>query len=285
MPFVLAQTETPDVEGTLDELSQLTTTDWLVAGSIVVAAVIIGLLLRAATTRALRSKGQLLSRLIGRFVLGLAVAVGLVYALNQVGVAIGPLLGLLGLLGLALALALQEVLSNFIAGVMLSLQRPFRVGDEIKTAGHEGRVEDVSLRTTTLRTFDGVQVHVPNAMVWEQPIENFTTLGLRRSTLPVGVGYDTDLDATKALLVETVEGVNGVEADPAPQAFVHEFADSSINYAVHFWHQPQAASEWSVRDEVARKIKKALDDAGVEIPFPQLVLHVEEVPDELGNDG
>ncbi|MDX1469820.1 MAG: mechanosensitive ion channel family protein, partial [Acidimicrobiia bacterium] len=216
-----------------------------------------------------------LSRLIGRLVFGLVVAIGLVYALNQVGVAIGPLLGLLGLLGLALALALQEVLSNFIAGVMLSLQRPFRVGDEIKTAGYEGRVEDVSLRTTTMRTFDGVQVHVPNATVWEEPIENFTTLGLRRTTLPVGVGYETDLDATKALLVETVRSVEGVEADPAPQAFVHEFGDSSINYAVHYWHQPQRASEWSVRDEVARKIKKALDKADVEIPFPQLVLHMD----------
>lgn len=281
MSFTLAQGDAPDVEDTLNELSQLTATDWLIAGSIVVGAVIAGAVLRAITVRALQNRGQLLSRLIGRLVFGITAAFGLVYALNQVGVAIGPLLGLLGLLGLALALAFQEVLSNFIAGIMLSLQRPFRVGDEILTADYEGRVEDVSLRTTTLRTFDGVEVHVPNSTVWEEPIENFTALGARRTTLAVGVGYDTDLDTTQQLLVETAQAVDGVESDPPVQAFVHEFGDSSINYAVRFWHQPDRASEWSIRDETARQIKKALDNADVEIPFPQMVLHVEEIPDSL----
>lgn len=281
MYFVVAQTDGPDVDETLNELSQLTVGDWLIAASIVVGAVIVGIILRAITTRALRSRGQLLSRLIGRLLFGVVIALGLVYALNQVGVAIGPLLGLLGLLGLALALAFQQVLSNFIAGIMLSLQRPFNVGDEIKTADYEGRVEDVSLRTTTLRTFDGVRVHIPNAMVWEEPIENFTALGTRRTTLAVGVSYDTDLDATQRLLLETVQPVEGVESDPAPEAFVYEFGDSSINYAVRFWHQPRRASQWSVRDETARRIKKAFDDEGVEIPFPQVVLHVEEVPGEI----
>lgn len=279
--FVAAQTETPDVEDTLNELSQLTATDWLIAGSIVVAAVIIGIAVRLFISRALSSRGQLVSRLVSRLAFGLVVALGFVYALNQVGVSIGPLLGLLGLFGLALALAFQEVLGNFIAGIMLSLQRPFRVGDEIRTTGYEGTVEDVSLRTTTIRTFDGVQVYIPNNEVWMSAIENSTETELRRTTLALGVSYDTDLDSAQQLILDAAAEVQGVVDDPAPQAFVHEFGDSSINFAVRFWHRAPIATEWKVRDEVARGLKRALDDAGVEIPFPQLDLHVQEVPADM----
>ncbi len=279
-----AQTEAPDVEETLSELSRLTATDWLIAGAIIVGALLIGLALRALTTKALSGKGPLMARLVGRLVFGLVLAFGLVYALNQVGVSIGPLLGFLGLFGLALALAFQEVLGNFIAGIMLSIQRPFRVGDEIRSSGYEGVVEDVSLRTTTIRTFDGVQVYIPNNEVWKNAIENSTETDLRRTTFALGVGYGDDLDSAQKLILETLERVEGVADEPAPQAFVHEFGDSSINYAVRYWHGSPIADEWRVRDEVARSLKRALDDAGVEIPFPQLDLHVQAVPTELSNN-
>ena len=274
----IAQSESPDVEETLSELSALTAADWLIAGSIVVGAFLIGWILRRLTSRALAGQGPLISRLVGRLVFGLVLAFGFVYALNQVGVSIGPLLGLLGLLGLALALAFQEVLANFIAGIMLSVQRPFRVGDEIRTSGYEGVVEDVSLRTTTLRTFDGVQVYIPNSEVWKNAIENSTETSLRRTTLALGVSYSDDLDAAQRLILDTLSSVDGVVAEPAPQAFVHEFGDSSINFAVRFWHESGIADEWKVRDEAARRLKRDLDDAGVEIPFPQLDLHVQRLP-------
>jgi small conductance mechanosensitive channel len=277
----VAQTETPDVEETFSELSQLTATDWLIAGAIVLGAVAIGLVVRFAISRVLYSRGRLVSRLISRLAFGLLVALGFVYALNQVGVSIGPVLGLLGLFGLALALAFQDVLGNFIAGIMLSIQRPFRVGDEIRASDYEGTVEDVSLRTTTVHTFDGVQVYIPNNEVWTNAIENSTETELRRTTLPLGVSYDTDLDAAQELILETVRGLDEVVEEPAPQAFVHEFGDSSINYAVRFWHESPIATEWRVRDEAARSLKRALDDAGVEIPFPQLDLHVQQVPADL----
>lgn len=278
-----AQTDSPDVEGTINELSQLTVGDWLIAGAIVLGGILVGWILRSVTSKALSSQGQLISRLVGRLVFGVVFAIGVVYALNQVGVSIGPLLGLLGLLGLALALAFQEVLANFIAGIMLSIQRPFRVGDEVRSAGYEGVVEDVSLRTTTLRTFDGVQVHIPNNEVWKNAIENSTETGLRRTTLAVGVGYSDDLDFTQDLILRTLTSIDGVAEEPAPQALVHEFGDSSVNYAVRYWHESPIAQEWKVRDEVARRLKRALDDAGVEIPFPQLDLHVQAVPSELSS--
>lgn len=277
LQVLLAQTDTEPVEDTFEELSRLTPSDWLVAGSLVVASIVIGLIVRALVVRAIRGRaGHLISALIGRLIVAGFVAVGLVYALNQIGVSIGPLLGLLGLFGFAMALAFQDILANFIAGVMISVQRPFRVGDEVSTAGFEGVVEDVSLRSVTLRSFDGVRVIVPNATVWDGPIETFTALGSRRTDLSLGVAYDSDLDEAQRLIVETVKSVDGVADEPAPAALVHEFADSSINFSVRFWHDPDVASEWHVRDRIARLLKRRLDDAGVEIPFPQLVLHRSE---------
>ena len=273
MAPLLAQTDT-DVEETLSELSSLTAADWIVAGSIIVGAIIIGLLVQRLSRRAfLDRSGTLVANLIGRLALFLILAVGFVYALSQVGVSMAPLLGLLGLLGLAFALAFQEVLGNVIAAVMLSIRRLFKVGDEIRSAGYEGTVEDVTLRTVTLMTFDGVRVFIPNSTVWEEPLENTTALSQRRTTLAVGVGYDSDLDAAQELMLDSLRSAEGVRDDPSPQALVHEFGDSSINFAVRFWHDPHIADEWKVRDTVARRLKRDLDGAGIEIPFPQIVLH------------
>lgn len=268
-----AQTDS-GAEDALEELASLTLQDWLWAGGIVVVGGLIAWLARSLFVRLLKDRaGTLVAKLIGRVAAFVVLALALVYALNQVGVSIGPLLGLLGLAGLALALALQDVLANFIAGVMISLKRPFRVGDQIGTADHEGTVEDVSLRVVTLRTFDGVEVFIPNSTVWDEPLRNFTSLGGRRTELAVGVGYATDLDEAQRVLLEAMKGVDGVRDEPAPAAFVHEFGDSSINFAVRFWHDPHVAEEWAVRDELARRIKRDLDRAGIEIPFPQIVLH------------
>ena len=255
----------------MDQLTELSATDWLVAGSIVLGAFLVGMVLKRLTTRVVEPHGLLLARLLGRFALAGTLAVGLVYALNRINVAIAPLLGFLGLFGLAFALAFQEVLGNFIAGVMLSIRRPFKAGDEVSTSGYEGRVEDVNLRTTTLRLFDGVEAYIPNSMIWSNPIENFTARQIRRTTLDIGVGYGTDLDAARALLVDTLDAIDQIERDPRPQAFVHEFGESSINIALMFWHSSDIASQWEVRDRVARDVKEALDDAGVEIPFPHVV--------------
>lgn len=273
MMTFFAQTDS-GAEDALEELASLTLQDWLWAGGIVVVGGLIAWLARTLFVRLLKDRaGTLVAKLIGRVAAFVLLALALVYALNQVGVSIGPLLGLLGLAGLALALALQDVLANFIAGVMISLKRPFRVGDEIGTADHEGIVEDVSLRVVTLRTFDGVEVFIPNSTVWDEPLRNFTSLGGRRTELAVGVGYDTDLDEAQRILTEAMKAIDGVRDEPGPAAFVHEFGDSSINFAVRFWHDPHVAEEWAVRDELARRIKRDLDRAGIEIPFPQIVLH------------
>lgn len=272
MAFMWLQT-TGDPTASLNELGELSLADWLWAIGIIVVAGVAAMLVRRLTLKTLEpSVAPFVARLLARLVALVAFGLGFVYALDRVGVSIAPILGLLGLFGLAIAFAFQEVLENFIAGVFLSVRRPFSEGDEITTDDYEGVVEDVSLRAVTMKTYDGQRVYIPNASVWRNPIVNHTELDSRRTTLVVGVGYDTDLQEAGTLLEETLRSVEGVHLDPAPQAYAHEFADSSINYALRFWHDSTIASVWKVRDGVTKAVKRALDDANIEIPFPQRVI-------------
>lgn len=284
---VLAQSTTDSTDSSdgdsLAELSALTLSDWLWAGGLIVAAVVLAIIGKRVTEKIIAARADdLVARLLGRLVALGIFAVGFVYSLNQVGVSIAPLLGILGLLGLALAFAFQEILENFIAGILMSLRRPINTGDQVTTSGHSGTVEDINLRSVELRTYSGERVYVPNSKVWKDVIVNHTELGLRRTTLDVGVEYDADLDRATSAILEAVRGTDDVAADPAPEAFVHTFGASSIDIAIRFWHEPQKAVEWKVRDAVARRVKKALDDVGIGIPFPQRVVTFTNSPAERG---
>lgn len=265
--MVYAQEE---AEEALESLSRLTPMDWLIAGGIILGGVILARLVSALLGRLLSriSTSTHASRLVARFGAYLIVVFAFVYALNSVNVPIAPLLGALGLIGIALAFAFQDILENFIAGLGMQLRRPMRPGDEVMTNDYEGVVRDITLRTVQMTTFDGETVYLPNAMVWKNPIVNPTD----RPTLMVDVAYTT-LDLAKSVLESATAAVEGVMAEPAPTARVLEFGESSIDFAVHFWHRPQMAQVWQVRDEVARSVKRHLDAAGIEIPFPQRVLH------------
>lgn len=263
-----------EIEG-LEEIGRLTLSDWLWAAGLVSGAILLAWIAYRVVHRVVAvPAAPLVARLVARFAAAVVFAVGFVYAMQQVGVSIAPLLGLIGLFGLALAFAFQDVLENFIAGVFLSIRRPFSEGDEIATDEHVGVVEDVQLRALTLRTFDGVRVYVPNSSVWTNPIVNYTALGTRRTTLEIGVAYDADLAAVQRLLEDATLRVDDVASEPAPQAYVYEFGASSINFALRFWHDPSIADQWRTRDAVAKAVKSILDDAGVEIPFPQRVVEI-----------
>jgi small-conductance mechanosensitive channel len=277
--------DTPPLDQTLTTLSGLQLSDWVWAGSIIGGALVIAFAARRLVTHVLeRGSSVFIARLVGRFVAAIIFMIGFVYALNQLGVSVGPLLGLLGLAGLAIALAFQAILENVIAGVLISIRRPFDAGDQISTNGYEGTVEDINLRVVSLVTFDGVRVFVPNSSVWSTPIVNFTDRNLRRTTLDIGVSYNSDLDAARVAILEVLRGVDGVVDEPPPEALVLQFGDSSIDFAVRFWHESGIATEWAVRDEVARAIKRRLNADGIEIPFPQRVLHLASLPKALRSD-
>ena len=252
----------------------LTARDWIIAGVIVAVGIVLAKVVHRGVARTARGDegASAAAEAVGR-VLGLALgAISLFYALGVVGVRLGPLVGALGIGGLALAYAGQNILSNFLASVMIQLRHPFRRGDQVSVADCEGTVDDVNFRTVVLRTFDGERVMVPCAQVLATPITNHTTLGRRRTTLEVSVAYETDLDDALRVLQEAVRGTDAVLERPAPEVWVESFADSGISLAVRFWHAPDVATLWRTRSEVALAVKRALDEAGIDIPFPQRVL-------------
>lgn len=283
-----ATATTDDLGSAVEQIGALELADWLWAAGLLGGTIVISLIVRRALGSALSQRtNPFVARLLARVVAGVVFVVGVVYTMARLGVSIAPLLGALGLIGLALAFAFQDILENFIAGILMSLRRPFNEGDQIKTGDIEGTVHDITLRSVTLRAYNGERIYVPNAMVWKSPIVNHTELGSRRTTLMVGVAYDTNLDEAQHLFEEAMAGVDGVLADPAPRAFVEQFGDSSIDFALRFWHEPQTSVEWAVRDDVARTVKRRLDAAGIEIPFPQRVLHGVQGPltrSELASD-
>ncbi|WP_372727096.1 mechanosensitive ion channel family protein [Nocardioides sp.] len=260
-----------------DELfAGLTVGQLLVATGILVLGVVAASLVRRVVVRAFRGgdSDPEAAQLLGRFLQVLALSAVVLYILKTLGIEVTPLLGALGIGGIAVALAVQSVLSNAIASIILQVRRPFRRGDQIATNDLEGRVVDINLRTVRLVTFDGNDVVVPASKVLEAPITNYTRGEARRTELVVGVDYETDLDAARQLMIRAAAGVGDVHDEPGPEAWVYEFGDSTINVALRFWHHSPNAVLWRVRSEVAVAVKRDLDAAGVVIAFPQRVLHL-----------
>ena len=261
----------------MDDLSiDAEPTQWITATAVLVATFVVTWVVRRYSERLLRSVGletttaRPLSRLAGA-----AVFVGgFMYALRAVDIAIGPLLGALGVAGLALAFALQDIIENLIAGIMLQARQPFAIGDQVAVGDHTGTVQDITIRSTILKTFDGYTVTIPSSDVLQSPIENRTAFPSRRTTLMVGVSYDADLDDVTTRVADAAARAAGVVPQPAPDAWVESFGDSSIDIAVRFWHGSTIAAEWSTRHAVAIAVKQALDDLGVEIPFPTHTLQL-----------
>lgn len=268
---MFAQTE-PDLDDVVPE--GLTAQDWITAGVTFVAFVLVARLLRILVERIVRrtdSEGQI-AVFVGRLVQNVVVLVGLVYSLSALGVQIGPLLGALGITGIAIAFALTAILENVFASVVLKTRKPIRIGDQISTHEHEGTVEEINFRTVVLRNFDGEKVIIPSAMVTNDVMVNHTDRDVRRTVLAVGVHYDTDLEQAQEVILAAVASVDDVLDRPAPQAWVTTFGESSIDFDVRYWHAPDIATVFRARSSVAMAIKRAFDDEGIEIPFPQRVV-------------
>ncbi len=251
----------------------ITAWDWIHVAAILGVTVLAVQVAKRAVMRATsRDPDRGWGRLVSRIVTYVIVVTGLVYALAALRVQIGPLLGALGIGGIALAFALQDTLQNLVAGVLLQARRPIRRGDQVRLDNKfEGVVEDIDLRNVALRTFDGLDVFIPNRTVLENPIVNFTKTPLRRGSLELGVGYGIELEEAQRILVDAARRASSVKALPAPAAWVDEFGDSSVRFTVLFWH---STDPWRVRSEVAMSVKRALDEAAIAMPFPQRDLWV-----------
>jgi small conductance mechanosensitive channel len=208
---------------------------------------------------------------------GLVVAATLL-ALSIAGVSVGAALAGLGLAGLALAFALQSILENFVAGILILIRKPFRQGDQIVSGDFEGTVEDIDLRVTRLTDYDGELVLIPNATVFTEPLINLTRLGKRRTRVTIGIDYRDDHDAAGAILRAATTAVAGVLADPPPNAWCIELGDSSVDFEVNYWTAPDIRSVRTTQDRVLRACKSAVEDAGMTIPWPIRTLAPDQDP-------
>ena len=193
-------------------------------------------------------------------------------ALSAIGINTTNFLAILGAAGLAVGLALKDSLSNFAAGVMLVFFRPFRSGDYIEAAGISGTVVSIKIFNTILRTPDNRIITVPNALIYADSITNFSAEDKRRIDLVIGIGYDDDIARAKALIQGVLGQDNRILDEPAPVMLLVELGESSVDIAVRPW--VKSSDYWQVRSDLLEHIKRALENAGLSIPYPQRDLHI-----------
>lgn len=174
----------------------------------------------------------------------------------------------LGIIGFTVGFALQDVMKNFAAGVILLIQQPFHVEEVIGTAGFDGTVLKVDLRSTEIKALDGRIVSIPNGDILAHPIVNYTRAARRRIELPVGVSYDTDTEVARRAVLEAIQNVPGFMAEPAPLIGFSNFGDSALELQTYFWVDTALTNPIAAKDAAFSLIKNALDKQGIDIPFP-----------------
>jgi len=209
---------------------------------------------------------------VGRIVYISILIFTVIATLGRFGIETTSLVAVLGAAGFAIGFALQGSLSNFAAGVLLIILRPFKIGDFIEAGGVSGSVKDIQLFSTILATPDNVKVYVPNAQVYGGIIRNYAGYETRRLNIPVGIGYGDSIEQAVAVAQGVIKADERVLDDPAPAVLVGELGESSVNLIVRMW--VLGSDYWAVRCDLTQKIKEAYDHNGIEIPFPQYVVHM-----------
>jgi len=206
--------------------------------------------------------------------------VGLVMAADQLGINVGAALAGLGVAGLALGFAAQDSVANVISGIMIFWDKPFVVGDWIRTEGNYGRVAEITLRSTRMRTNRNTYVVIPNKTVIDAVLENYSKHGELRIDVPVGIAYKEDIRRAREVLLEAVRALPDVLARPQPDVVVESLGDSSVNLLVRAWIETAEGLQRGTF-AVVETSKLALDVAGIQIPFPHLQLFVDDVEERV----
>ncbi|MGO1190680.1 MULTISPECIES: small-conductance mechanosensitive channel MscS [Vibrio] len=199
----------------------------------------------------------------------------LIAALGKVGVQTASVVAVIGAAGLAIGLALQGSLANFAAGVLIVAFRPFKAGDYVEVSGVAGSVESIQIFQTVLTTPDNKMIVVPNGSVIGSPIVNYSRHATRRMDYVIGVSYKADLKKTKEVIMRVLESEERLLKTPAPTVGVVALADSSVNFVVRPW--VKTADYWAVYFDLLQAIKEELDKEGIEIPFPQMDVHLNKL--------
>ncbi|WP_370401438.1 mechanosensitive ion channel family protein [Sulfitobacter sp. JB4-11] len=210
---------------------------------------------------------------VGLWLTGMLIAVTIAFPTITPGKALTAL----GVGGVAIGFAFKDVFENFLAGILLLVREPFSIDDYIECEEIEGQVEEITIRDTHVRQTDGQLVVAPNAMFFKNPVTIRTARDVRRTTVICGVAYGEDVDRAREVIADAVRNVDAVRDDVRDvEIFAQEFADSAINFEVTWWTGSRPIDIRSSRDKVVAAVKRALDDAGIEIPFPYRTMTFKE---------
>ena len=189
------------------------------------------------------------------------------------GLKLGDIVATLGLGSVAVGFAFQDIFKNFLSGILILIQRPFRIDDQIVVGEYEGTVEQIDIRTTKIITYNGERVLMPNSEVFTSPVRVRTAFDLRRTDLAVGVDYNTSLPKAKQILLETIQGIEEVVDQKAPEIDLVGFGDSSMDFVVRYWTNSRQPKVRQAQTKAIMAIKEALDAANIGIPYPIRTLY------------
>lgn len=213
-------------------------------------------------------------RFVGNLINWLLKVALILSVASMLGIETTSFIAILGAAGLAVGLALQGTLQNFAGGVVILVLKPFKVGDFIDAVGYMGTVDEIQIFVTKLRTPQNRVVIIPNSKLSNDSLVNFSAQETVRIDFTIGVGYESDLQKTKEVLEHIVSSDTRILKDPEPQVVVGELADSSVNFYVRPWVKSE--DYWDVYFDVTERMKLELDAAGINIPFPQMDVHVQQ---------
>lgn len=225
-----------------------------------------------------RRQARNLGMVLGRLAQGVTILVGLFVALSIVipSLKAGDLVQLLGVSGVAIGFAFRDILQNFLAGILILLTEPFQIDDQIVFKDFEGTVENIQTRATTIKTYDGRRIVIPNSELFTNSVTVNTAFEHRRLQYDVGIGYGDDIDAARRLILEAIHETDGALEAPAPDAIVVALADSTVNIRARWWVEPpRRADVLDLQDRVLTNIKNKLTANGIDLPFPtqQMLFH------------
>lgn len=225
-----------------------------------------------------RREARSLGMVLGRLAQGMTILIGMFIALSIVipSFKASDLIQLLGISSVAIGFAFRDILQNFLAGILILLTEPFQIDDQIVFKNFEGTVENIQTRATTIRTYDGRRIVIPNSELFINSVTVNTAFEHRRLQYNVGIGYSDDIDSTKELILAAMRETTGVLTTPAPDAIVVELAGSSVNIRARWWVEPpRQADILDLKDRVLTNIKNKLVANGIDLPFPtqQILFH------------
>ena len=217
-----------------------------------------------------------MSILVERAVRWAVIILGIVLALEQAGQDVSALVAGLGILGFTVGFALQDISKNFVAGILLLIEQPFDIGDTIEVSGYTGMVKSIDLRATRISTLDGLLVVIPNSDIFTNSITNYSRTDRRRVELALGVAYESELEGVRQVALDTVKAITGVLDDPAPSLVYRELGDSAVIITLYYWLDLNSTDYLVGLDAGVVGIKKAFEEAGIDMPFPTQTVHVRQ---------